>query len=215
MSTPPRPPVLTQHKRVHRFALIAILAALLVSAGWVYLRVRDRIIFTDLDSYTYLTQEQRRAVFSLPYPTSGEIYSYLRDATILHSNPSVANVAYYFDANHSFVRWFDPGYPEWRGHSIDSGTWSLKSYLEVLTYNEKRRITIAYAICLWLPDRDSDSQADNCHIVGNLEHALGFDGREYRRGNPFHLSASADPPFRIPRTEITIDSMLRILNEAR
>jgi hypothetical protein len=47
-----------------------------------------------------------------------------------------------------------------------------------------------------------------CHYIKDLKGVLSYDKPEYRRGNVFGLSASHDPPFRLPNTEITIDSLL-------
>jgi hypothetical protein len=124
---------------------------------------------------------------------------------LLHSLPGPAsgNDVFYFDDN--------PGFVYWRGKTVVSGAWRTSPFLEISRLGSRWRIALVQRFCKWHFDMSADEQQDNCYAIHGLDGLISYGNqsrRDYRKGNVFNLENNKPAPFKIPDTDITIDSLL-------
>ena len=174
---------------------------------WLYIYAYDRIRIVRLDNLfdpAYGFQVGRREqFFAQKFPSSSDIKAYLHDSTILLSNPPIGNQVYYFDRDDAFISWYDS--------KIEAGKWRSFPNLQILRLDGKWRIAVVYAFCISYPDRDAIAQRDNCYEIESVDSILSRGSRrEYRKGNVFNLGRDKPTPARLPKSEITIESLLPV-----
>jgi hypothetical protein len=145
--------------------------------------------------------ERRDEYFASDFPSSKDIDSYLLDSTLLFSQPPRGNRVYYFDKDYKFI--------SWRDGIIEIGKWWTSPSLQIIHFGSRWRVAIVSNFCTLSFSMPADSQRDNCYGVETITSLLGrVSTREYRKGNTFGLSSDKPAPFELPKSTITIDSLL-------
>jgi hypothetical protein len=173
---------------------------------WSYAHLHDRIRVVHLDrifnpAYGF-PAGYRESYFGQDFPSAKAIKEYLTDATILFSEPPYGNQIFYFD--------HDQGFVSWRNKVTSSGNWRLFPGLQIIELGGRWRITFVQTFCSWVSDMSAEEQQDNCYDISSIESILGRglgSRREYRKGNVFNISAGKPPPFQLPDSAITIESL--------
>ncbi|MBI3699144.1 MAG: hypothetical protein HY242_01685 [Afipia sp.] len=146
---------------------------------------------------------RRVEYFARDFPSSDNIKDYLSDATILHSHPPLGNDVFYFDKQQGFLAWLDS--------EIVTGNWQSYPKLQIILLGDRWRIAVVNSFCMLYTHVLASDQQDRCYSVESLASILArgkTTRHEYRKGNVFGLADNKLPPFPIPKSDITIDSLL-------
>jgi hypothetical protein len=150
----------------------------------------------------------RDAYFAKNFPSSGEIEEFLLNTTLVISKPPRGNEVYYFSKDHKLVLWHDK--------NIEDGEWWSSPKLQILILGQKRRFAVVQSFCISFLGPAAAPPLDNCYSVEDVESLLsrGLDSRKERvTGNPFNLGQGNSPPFDLPKSEISIASLLRSIQD--
>lgn len=192
--------------QLRRLLKILTVFGVLALAIYLYAYIYDRFRIVRLDNYydpKYgYAVDTRDQYFNRKFPSSTDIKSYLADATILRSS-EWGNGILYFDKDHRFISWHD--------NSIESGKWWSSPELQIIRLRDRWRFAIVQTLCMRFFDKPAIAQQDGCRHVETLGSILS-QGRgsrhEYAKGNIFNLADQKPAPFRLPKSEITIGSLL-------
>lgn len=198
----------------HRLLKGLGIAILVLFALWLYAFACNRTRIVRLDSifdpaYGY-SVEYREQYFASNFPSSNDINAYLSDSTILISHPSSGTSVYYFDKSHGFIHW--------RDHNLEAGKWWISPNLQIITLGNRWRVAVVYLFCTWFFKMEAIAQQENCYYVVSLDSIFARGSgsrRENRTGNIFNLAIDKQAPGRLPKSEITIDSLLAITSSSQ
>ena len=186
------------------------IVALVVLAIFGWTEVSDRILPTEYIAFTTGSDLVHEKDFDHQYLTATEISDYLRDTTMLLSNPQLNDLVLtsviYLNADHAFVRW----------HSIDidSGHWTTQSKIQRRVYRDRSKWVLVQLFCQWHPN-EPELNVDNCQIA--YDHSSLFQNDrllEKVSGNPLGLDATRRAPFQLPSKQLTIQWLAEHIKES-
>lgn len=152
----------------------------------------------------------REAYFTKDFPSSGDISHFLLDTTLVVSEPPRGNEVFYFDKDHNLVLW--------RDNIVQGGEWRSSSELQILKLGKERRFAIVQTFCILFLGPVASPQIDNCYSVADVDSLLPRrpEARKERvAGNIFNLAPGKSPPFNLPRSEISVASLLQSMQDKR
>jgi hypothetical protein len=171
---------------------------LIVASVRTYAYCYDHYIVQNFNNMVLPSREVAQRLFSETYPSRIEIEDYLHDATILISYPPISSV-YYFDNERRFITW--------HGNYFTRGHWYLYPMVAKRMLDGRSRFDLAYTFCREL--NDGSFTEDNCVLLGSTQQIMAYGRKEYGKGDIFELSKRDDPPFDMPKTNISIDELRR------
>jgi hypothetical protein len=184
--------------KLRRLAKWTGIILLIIASFKAYVYGHDHYIVQNIDNFGGLSSEAKQLDFSVTFPSRTEIEDFLRDTTILVSWPPIGNSVRYFDNDQRFF--------DWHGVEIIRGHWQLHPMIVRRIFNGRSRFDWAYSYCIEL--NDGSLTEDNCLLIYTTKQLLGSSRpTERAKGDFFGLSKQRDPPFEMPKTEISIEEL--------
>ncbi len=189
--------------KLRRIAKWTGIGLLIIASFRAYVYCYDHYIVLNINNMVLPSHEIAQRMFSETYPSRIEIENYLHDATILISHPPIGSSVYYFDNQQHFIEWHGNDSRMTRGH------WYLYPMMAKRMLDGRSRFDLVYSLCREL--NDGSFTEDNCVLLGSTQQIMAYGRKEYAKGDIFGLSKRDDPPFDMPKTDISIDQLRRLI----